>query len=592
MIFGHPNRRAGLAAFLWLLASFAAAAEKASLVVVISVDQMRADYLERFRPWFGSDGFNRFLDRGAVFREARHRHATTFTGPGHASIGTGLDPSDHGIVGNIWYDVRHRDSVYCVEDPRTDWVGLPPNSPRVSVLPASPVHLDGDSLGDRLKEKFPGARVVGLALKDRAAVLMAGRKADAALWFPEKIDRFVTSTYYPRAPELLGFNERVPAFLADPEHRTWTLSDAIPPADLERVTFDPPELYGSKDPPSGYGPTFPHALSDAKAIMSSPWGPVLLLDLARFTIERMRLGATEGRPDLLFIGISSTDYYGHWFGPDSKEVADGIVRLDRTLESFFRWLDEKVGRERVLLFLTADHGVQSIPQVARARSRAHGGADDPSAAGRIDLDNGPGPSARVSELPPDRVRLENELAKRHGYALDADAANRNEGIVEFFEEPCLYLNRQTVVRRGLDPEKIKAEIRDWVAGRPGVLATYTNTQIEDGLPESAPHAVAVRRAFRADRSGDVFVILKPGWMWSYGKDRGTTHGQPNDDDARVPLLAWGPGVRKGTYDARVSPISIAKTVAAIYGFQAGEADAEILEPVRGRPMEAAAAVPR
>jgi arylsulfatase A-like enzyme len=594
VIYRHPNR-ARLAVLLWLLAAFAAAAEKASLVVVISVDQMRADYLERFRPWFGKDGFNRFLERGAVFPEARHRHSVTFTGPGHASIGTGLDPRDHGIVGNLWYDVRRGDSVYCVEDPRTDWVGLPAGAPRVPFFPASPVHLDGDSLGERLKEKYPGARVVGVALKDRAAVLMSGRKADAALWFVDRFERFVTSTYYPPKPELLAFNERVPAFLADPEHRLWTLSGIIPPADLDRVTFDPPDLYGSKNPPtSGYGATFPHTLENAHAIVSSPWGDVLVLELARDVIEKLRLGAAAERPDLLFVGLSSTDYYGHAFGPDSKEIADGIVRLDRTLESFFRLLDEKVGRDRVLVFLTADHGVQSIPQVARAKNRARTGSDDPSFAGRVQLSNGIGPMARISDGSPDRRRLETDLARRFGYELRLDAPNATDGIVAFFEEPCLYLNRKAMAARRLGVENVKTAVRDWVAKLPGVLAAYTNTDIDDGLSDTAPNALAVERAFRPDRSGDVFVILKPGWMWAYDKDAGTTHGQPNDDDTRVPVAAWGPGVRAGSYDTRVSPVSIAKTIAAVYGFQAGEPDAEILEPVRGNPMDAkaAAAPPR
>lgn len=589
---GRDRRCVFLAVLLVFLVVAAAlplrAAETPSLVVVISVDQMRADYLERFRPWFGKGGFNRFLETGAVFAQARHRHSATFTGPGHASIGTGLDPRDHGIVGNLWYDARVHDAVYCVEDPRTKWVGAPADAPKTPTLPASPTRLAGDSLGERFKERFPGSRVVGVALKDRASVLMAGRKADAALWFQEKFERFVTSTYYPPMPDLLAFNERVPAFLADPAHRRWTLSGFIPPADLEKITFDPPELYRFKNPIAGYGETFPHTLESARAIVSSPWGDVLVLELARFTVERLRLGATPDRPDLLFIGLSSTDYYGHPFGPDSKEIADGLVRLDRTLAAFFGWLDEKVGRDRALVFLTADHGVQSIPQVARAKARAKTGIDDPSVAGRVGFSNGLGAMARISEGSPARVALENELAKRFGYAIDTGAVNATDGTVAFFEEPCLYLNREAMAHRNLDVEKVKLAARDWVRAQPGVLTAYTNTEIDDGFPKDTPLERAVRRAFRPDRSGDVFVVLKPGWMWAYDTDKGTTHGQPNDDDARVPLAVWGPGVRAGSYDDRVAPISIARTVGALFGFQAGEPDAEVLEPVLGRPMPAAA----
>ncbi|MGH9368071.1 MAG: alkaline phosphatase family protein [Thermoanaerobaculia bacterium] len=571
----------------------AAAAQKPSLVVVISVDQMRADYLERFRPWFGKDGFNRFLERGAVYRQARFRHAATFTGPGHASIGTGLDPRDHGIVANRWYDARRQTDVYCVEDRERQWVGAPAGAPKIPIQPASPIFLDAATLGDRLKEKFPGSRVVGISLKDRSAVLMAGRKADAVLWFEERFARFVTSTYYPPRPELLAFNERVAAFLADDGHRRWALSGRIPPGDLERVTFDPPELFGAKEPPKGYGATFPHELPNAKAIVSSPWGDVLVLDLARFVIERMRLGANAGRPDLLFIGLSSTDYYGHWFGPDSKEIAEGIVRLDDTLAAFFRWLDERVGRGRALVWLTADHGVQPIPQVAREKQKRRTGREDPSVAGRVDL-NGGDPASTIRDGSAHRLRLELELGRRHGYAVKETAPNLTEGVVAFFEEPCLYLNRDVIARRGLSVEPVKEEVKEWVRGLPGVLAAYTNTEIGNGLPPDTPHALEVARSFRADRSGDVFVILKPGWMWSYGRDTGTTHGQPCDDDARVPLAAWGPGVAAGAWDAPVSPLSIARTVAALFGFEAGASDAQVLEPVLGakpQPAKAAAAGP-
>ncbi|MDQ2980081.1 MAG: alkaline phosphatase family protein [Acidobacteriota bacterium] len=559
-------------------------APKPSLVVVISVDQMRADYLDRFRPWFGKDGFNRFLERGAVYPEARHRHATTFTCPGHASIGTGLDPKHSGIIANRWYDPESAQAVYCVEDRRSAWVGEGPNAPRIPIQPASPVRLNADSLGDRLKEKYPQARVVGVALKDRAAVLMAGRKADAAIWFEERFARFVTSTYYPPRPSLLAYDAGLPAFFQDPSHGRWELSGRIPERDLARITFDPPELSGAKGQPAAFGATFPHALATPYDVVHSPWGDELVLGLTRSIVLDLGLGRTPDRPDLLFVGLSSMDYYGHWFGPDSREIADGVVRLDASLEQFFTWLDEKVGRERVLIFLTADHGVQAIPEVARARQKAKTGRDDPAFAGRVDLSNGRGGGEfpAVRQLSADRIALEEHLAKKFGYALDPEQPALREAAVVFFEEPSLSLNRTLLGRRGLDVETVKNAVREWVRVRPGVEAAYTNTEIGDGLPATAPHALAIARSFQADRSGDVTVILKPGWMWSYGNAKGTTHGQPNDDDTRVPLLAWGAGVRQGVWSGRVSPLSIARTVGALFGFEAGEPDSDVLEPVLGR----------
>ncbi len=557
---------------------------------MISVDQMRADYLDRFRPWFGPDGLNRLLARGAVYPEARHRHSVTFTGPGHAAIGTGLDPRHSGIVMNRWYNVVANEGVYCTEDRSVAWVGAGESPPKIPIQPASPMLMNGASLGDRLKEKFPGARVAGVALKDRAAVLMAGRKADAAIWFEERFARFVTSSYYPPRPSLLAFNEKMPAFFADPTHRVWELSGRIPPADLERITFDPPELFGAKDQPDGFGATFPHAMTTPYGIVHSPWGDTLALELARSVIRDLQMGSAPARPDLLFVGLSATDYYGHWFGPDSKEIADGIVRLDAELQTFFRWLDRAVGRDRVLIFLTADHGVQPIPQVRLAREKAAGGpaaasASDPEApaAGRVDLSNGrAGEFPLVRQLSAGRRDLEHHLSSRFGYALDPEQPALREASVVFFEEPCLYLNRPVLARRQLDAEAVKAAVRDWLRMRPGITAAHTNTELSNGLRAAEPNGLAIERSFRGDRSGDLLVVLKPGWVWSNGKDKGTTHGQPYDDDARVPLLAWGPGVSPGVYGGRVSPISIARTVGALFGFDVGEPDADVLEPVLGR----------
>ena len=290
------------------------------------------------------------------------------------------------------------------------------------------------------------------------------------------------------------------------------------------------------------------------------------------------------------MGLSSTDYYGHPFGPDSKEIADGIVRLDATLDAFFSWLDEKVGAGSALVFLTADHGVTPIPEVARARYRLRTGTDDPSIAGRVDLDNRGGDSGLVSDDSADRLALERDLAKRFRYDLSEGQSNFHDGAVLFFEEPGLYLNKAVLARRRVSIEAAKDAARDFVRRLPGVLAAYTNTEIGDGLPAGTPFALAIARSFRADRSGDVFVVLRPGWMWSYGKNAGTTHGQPGDDDSRVPLAIFGPGVVRGSFDLPVSPLSIARTIAALFGFEAGEPDAVVLDAVvgqttpRGRPL--------
>jgi arylsulfatase A-like enzyme len=575
------KKRIALAAAFLIGTGAVLAAERPSLVVVISVDQMRNDYLDRFRPWFARDGFNRFLKRGARFPEARHRHATMVTCAGHAAIGTGLDPRETGVVGNGWYDRVQGREQPCVEDRNTRWVGAPPDAPQsaTALFPSSPVWIGGDFVGDRFKEKFPGARVVSLSLKDRAAVPMGGRKADAALWFVNAFQRFVTSSWYPSTP-LLAFNGRLPAFFAS--HRRWELSGRIPEKDLSRVAFDPPELVRFKGSVAGTGDRFPHPLPNPQNVVESPFGDELVLELARYATHELRLGRNPaGVPDLLFLGLSSLDYYGHRFGQDSREVADGVVRLDGQLDAFFRWLDGEVGARSTLLFLTADHGVTPIPEVARERARRATGRDDTGAAGRFDLGNGVGNAATVGEASPDRIALEKHLAAKFGYSLDPKMPNALEGAVIRFDDPIgLYLNRAVLARRRLPPEKVKEAVRDWLRGRPGVRSAWTNTEISDGLPATEPLALPIERAFRADRSPDVAVYLRPGWI--FRKEPGSTHGEPTDDDSRVPLLVWGSGVRAGSWDIRVSPLSIARTIAALYEFPAGAPDAEVLQPVLGR----------
>lgn len=579
------RRLAAVCALLAGLAATGLAAEKPSLVVVISVDQMRADYLERFRPYFGKDGFNRFLERGAVFTEARHRHSYPLTAPGHASIGSGLDPRHHGILSNRWFDPAALRNPNVVSDPFVKWVPADVSGSG-SDTPASPVHLDEASQGDRLKESYPKARVVGLALKDRAAVFMAGRKADAAVWFDAKSARFVTSTYYPPRPSLLAFNGApLQKILADPKYKEWALSGFIPAGDLENVAFDPPELYKYKDPAEGMGETFPHPIKTATALAMSPFGDELVLEYARFAIRDLALGRNPaGAPDLLFIGMSSTDLYGHKYGPDSREIADGMVRLDRTLERFWRWLDAWLGKREALVFLTADHGVTPIPEVAREKAR-RAGTERPDMAGRCDMHN-PRGKKTLAEAGKDRLAVERALTSTLGYTLDETRGNTEEAAIVWFEDGFVYLNRPVLARRGLDLERVKGALADALRARTGVAAAYTNTQIGNGLPADAPGGLAVTRSFRADRAGDVYAILKPGWIWFYEKAAGTTHGQPNEDDTHVPLAACGSGVAAGRYDMPTSPLAIAKTVGALFGFAVGEPDVEPLAPVLGSAVPA------
>jgi hypothetical protein len=425
------------------------------LIVVISIDQFRYEYLERFSPWFSERGFKRFLNSGANFTNCNYLHATTFTGPGHASIGTGRTPSESGIVGNTWFE---RDAPYDAKmwewffddslgytPPRSG--AAPPPMPtseggaapqkvpwwqagggsprycafdeRVKVTAGnsagmSPLLLDSDSLGDRVKERYPNAHVIGVALKDRAAILMAGRKADAAYWFDAKLPGFVSSTAYHFDPSLFAFNARTMSYV--PSSKQWTLSSTIPEGDLKRITFDPPEALKFKT--ARYETHFPHPINDARALTYTPFANDMLLDFAATIVEREKLGADED-PDVFYVGVSSPDYIGHYYGPDSMEVADDAVRLDRSIEHFIDGLEKKVGASRLVVAITADHGVQSTPEIAQLR-------DPRLDAGRTDLRNARRDAVSVSELPPLRIELQRREAQ---YPIQSRrASHRRAGL--------------------------------------------------------------------------------------------------------------------------------------------------------------------
>ena len=573
-----------------LIALSANAAEKPRLIVVISIDQFRYEYLERFQPWFGDGGFNRFIKTGADFTNANYKHATTFTGPGHASIGTGHTPSENGIVGNTWFE---RDApsnekmwdVYFDDSPgftpttkpthpsnTTPWWiaggGLPrycAADPRVSVSAGatdgmSPVSLASDSLGDRVKERYPNAHVIGVALKDRAAILMAGRKADAAYWFDAKIPGFISSTYYRFDPSLFDFNARVMTYA--PESKQWTPSST----DFAKVTFDPEAARKYKN--SRYNTTFPHPITDARSLTYTPFANDMLLDFAASIAAKERLGEDD-EPDVLYVGISTPDYIGHYYGPDSMEVADDAIRLDRSLTKFLARLEQRVDASKLLVAITADHGVQSTPEIAKLR-------DPKLDADRTDLRNARRDAYSINELPPERIEIEKRLATKLKLKFDAKAP-LTDALVYFFEEPALYLNWPRIRALKLDGEQVKRALRDVLVSMrdSGFDRAFTNTELMTTNANPDAIELQVRRAFRADRSGDVIATLKPNWIWKYG-DTGTTHGQPLADDRHVPLLFWGASIAPGRYTIDAAPTDLARTIGAIIGVEAGGPDSRVL----------------
>ena len=358
----------------------AAVPEPCRLAVLVVFDQLRGDYLERWRPLWGEGGFRRLQADGAWFTNCHYPFACTETGPGHATLATGRSPESHGIVGNYWYDRRAAAEVYCVAGTRP-YQGVPAGAAGDGA--STPERLLGPTIGDALRDATGGrGRIIALGLKDRSAVFLAGRRPDACYWFDHWTGGFMTSTYYRDGPHpwVAEFNRGRPAdrwFGHD-----WT---RLRP-DLDYAAHSGPDDGPGEATGWMQGRTFPHPTTGGLnrlaggrydnrdyygALATSPFANELLLELAKRAIDAERLGADDV-PDLLGLGLSATDPIGHSWGPDSQEVLDAVLRADRLLADLLAHLDARVGAGRYLVVLTSDHGVCPLPEVARARGRDAG----------------------------------------------------------------------------------------------------------------------------------------------------------------------------------------------------------------------------
>lgn len=528
---GRIGRRArALAAGLGLLALAACTAppapkerpragkdERPPLVVLVVVDQMRADYLDRFGPAFRG-GFARLLAEGAVFTEAAHAHGVTHTAAGHASIVTGRFPAHTGIVANTWYDrTGHREAYSATDDEDV----------------ASPARLIGDALGDWMKRADERSRVVTASAKDRTAVLLGGRRPDAAYWFDGAKGRFRTSPYYARRMPswFAAFDTRAGArtYFA----RAW---EPLPlPAGVDRASLGVVRV-----DTGAFASGFPHLLgglqpSPSKGFFTevgeSPWIDEMLAGLADELVEHHELGADEV-PDLLGLSFSALDFVGHDYGPQSAEALDVLVRVDRLLGKLFERLDARLGRGRYLVALTADHGVAPLPEASGGVDRRVGVAE-----------------ALCFQ------RVEGELTKRHG----------GQGWFEWG----LYLDSGTVAKAGLQRPAVAAEAAALLAACPGVERVLTASEVADPAaltPAGAaadPVRAAYARSFRAERSPDLFVHWQEHVVASLGT--GTTHHGAWPFERRVPLIFAGPGVAAGRHDEAVWTVDVAPTLATLLG---------------------------
>ncbi|MCU0329756.1 MAG: alkaline phosphatase family protein [Candidatus Kapabacteria bacterium] len=511
-----------------------AQAPKPRLVVVVSYDQYRGDYPPQFARFASSRGFERIRREGTVFANAAYNHASLMTGPGHATILSGMYPYRNGIVANNFCDARLQRCLYCAEDTSH---GL---SAATMLVP---------TLGDRLRRLDPRHKNVGIALKDRAAILMAGMSATTALWFDEAAGGFTTSSAYRKPAWLPGLNTRLP-FTAY-QGRTWRagLADSLDPA-IDDVMGEGTMSSGRR--------SFPHRMpmaSDSEQYVAdfvrSPYSVEYLFAAAVETIRRDALGA-DSIADVLAIGVSTTDFLGHTFGPDSREVQELYRACDTILASFIDALDTLVGRTHYVLVVTSDHGVAPIPEVIRNAAEAQGTTID---AGRI----------RQATL---RRAVDSALTHRYG--------GPDSFWVERILEPALYLDTALCQRRNIDIDSAAAYAAAALLALQGMEAALPSAQLsQDVCPEglSLEHFARIKRSFRPDRCGH--VVLFPKRYWIFGSTP-ATHGTYHDYDRSVPLMFFGGGVGHSTVNDAASPVDIAPTLGRLLGlselFASDEAD--------------------
>lgn len=518
------------------------------LAVVISVDQLRADHLVRFRPYFGEGGFKRLLEGGLEFPHTYFRHAITQTAPGHATILSGVHANRHAIIGNEWLDRETWDQVNSVEDRDSPLVGVSPRElgPTAAARPdktgRSPRNFEATTVGDQLKVRFGAeCRVFAASNKDRSAILLGGKRADDAYW--DEIGRMVTSRHYraklPAWVEAFNARRRAHATFG----QTW--DRLLEPAIYEAL-LGPDDAPGENDS-FGFGRTFPKKVNGGAATITpnfftaydnSPFTTQHLGEFVQLAIREEKLGRHAGA-DLLCVSFSQVDAIGHAYGPDSHELMDAVLRLDRVLASLLDCLDREVGLARCVVVLTADHGVAPLPE-------------------RLPRPAGAAPGGRVSTR---------ELDGAIKQALDGAFGKLTGNEVWFMRDgTALHLRPAALAAKHLDAAAVAKVASGALRQFPAVAQAYTREEILAAPPEGDSVLAMVRRSYHAGRGRDVVFVLKPYFIIK--SNTGTTHSTPHAYDTHVAQVWFGAGVPKGVRTERVGVDDIAPTLAALLGVPA------------------------
>lgn len=480
------------------------------LVVIIVIDQFRADYLEKFRDQFGESGFRTFLDRGAYFANCQYNYANTRTAPGHATLLTGAYTNGHGILANEWWDPLKKKMVTSVEDSSTHLLGASGNEPGVS-----PHNLMATTLGDQLKLATQGkSRVFGIALKDRAAILPAGHAGDGAYWIDHDSGAWVSSSYY---------RSDLPKWVSDFNHSNRTAKYW----DREWKDADGSTLGSTahRKHPNGTEAGF------FEVVGATPFANEYEFEFAKELVLYEQLG-TGPTTDLLTISLSANDILGHRVGPDSPEMKAMVLATDRQLGEFFDFLGHQVGLANVWMALSADHGVAPLPSVA-SQLRLDGAA--------IDTDQ-------------QRVALNKALSKKF-------TPGRNTEFVKEWDYPVAWLNNDafTTARiKEADAERAVGEAMLQI----GIRSYFTRSQLAAG---DAPNTPLGREYLNSYSPVGAWYVLGVPPPFSVGSLHGTDHASPYTYDRSVPLAFYGLPFQSGTYRTHVEPVDMVSTFSSLLG---------------------------
>ena len=501
---------------------------KPKLVIGLVVDQMRWDYLYRYNNLYSPNGFNRLIKEGFSCDNTLIPYVPTYTGPGHTCVYTGSVPAIHGIVGNDWYDVSSQKNMYCTEDSTVSTVGS-----ASSLGKMSPQNLWVTTVGDelRLSTNFE-SKVIGIALKDRGAILPAGHAANAAYWFDDTNGKWITSTYYEnQLPDwVVRQNEKLfpdKAMLQD-----W--NTLLPKEKYTQSTGDNKTYEGKL--PEETTTTFPHRLSQINkskysAFKFTPFAATYTFDMAKEAIKNEKLGLGN-YTDMLTISISSTDYMGHTFGPNSIEAEDTYLRLDRDIADFLNHLDATIEKGNYLLFLTADHGAAHIPGFLKEHNVP---------AGNYSAKN-----------------LSDSLSKR----LE-DVFGLKNGFIKI-QNNQVYLDDKGIKNSGKSVSDVEAEIIRFLNEQPFINYAFSTKNIESASIPSAIKKMLIN-GYNPKRSGQIGYVATSGYL-AMGTT-GTTHGAWDPYDSHIPLVWFGANIKPGKTNRETYMTDIAPTLSAILNIQ-------------------------